>query len=404
MKNFNSNAVQYLFLVSCLVLCVSCKDTSLEEGQKLRDKASNYLELNQNDSVLHYANEALILFEDNNDSLGIAESLSLAARASALSGDFDDALKFGERGSLLSKQIENFGLEYKLNSTLSWAYFVLKKDFFEILDHLERQLFVVDQLDDDQAKASVYNNYGYDTTVSGTVPLDSVITYMTFANNYYAKSENNNGRWYTLMNLTWQYRLKNDFAQSEHNGRLSVAQAKQDEDRHAIIEANTNLGETLLYQNKMQEATSYYQEALKWADRKEDRDRYVFDVYYSRFLWNIGEHTLAIEAVKGAIQFLETDEVFYEMLGRAFLTQYCFETGDFEEVRKQLAIFKNPRSNYFSFESKVLAAISEAKILAKNNQKEEALLLLSALRDRSEILGAKLLLNEIAKAYQELSD
>ena len=42
---------------------------------------------------------------------------------------------------------------------------------------------------DNEAKAQVYNNYGYDATVSGIVPLDEAIEYVLFANAYYAETE-----------------------------------------------------------------------------------------------------------------------------------------------------------------------------------------------------------------------
>jgi catechol-2,3-dioxygenase len=83
------------------------------------------------------------------------------------------------------------------------------------------------------------------------------------------------------MNLSWQYRLMNDLNTSEKYGRMAVEQAQADNDRHAIIEANTNLGETLLAQNKIEEAEVFYTSGLELSKQKNDRDKFVFEVYYS---------------------------------------------------------------------------------------------------------------------------
>jgi catechol-2,3-dioxygenase len=73
----------------------------------------------------------------------------------------------------------------------------------------------------------------------------------------------------------------NDLNTSEKYGRMAVEQAQADNDRHAIIEANTNLGETLLAQNKIEEAEVFYTSGLELSKQKNDRDKFVFEVYYS---------------------------------------------------------------------------------------------------------------------------
>ncbi len=386
-----------IILVLLCGIQISCAQDNLTEANRLKGEAAILMKAKDYQATINAAKQALVVFEKNKDTINSAETLYLMARASALSKDFESAVKYGEKGSQLCLLKENYPLEYKINHTLSWAYFTLGKDFSENLEHQKRQLYVVNQMDDEKAKALVYNNYGYDTTVSGTISLDSTIAYMKFANDYYAKAENNKGRWYTLMNLTWQYRLKNDLQKSEHYGRLSAQQARADNDRHAIIEANTNLGETLLYQNKLQEAAPYYEEGLKWSNQKEDRDTFVFDVYYSKYLWKKGEKKKAISAVKKAIKFLETSEVFYEMLGRAFLADYSYQSNNFTEVKKQLEVFNNPRSNYISLEAKTLAKITEVKLLSKESTIETKEVL-KAVSKKLEEVGATQLINQVIEA------
>ncbi|WP_299530455.1 hypothetical protein [Ulvibacterium sp.] len=391
-----------LLIFLCFETLFSCAQNKMGEAYKLKDEASVSLDAEEYPQAIDKARLAKTIFEKNKDTLGIVESLYIMARASALSGDFEHAIPYGEKGKKLCLLKENYAMEYKINNTLSWAYFALDKDFFKILEHQERQLYVVNQLEDEGAKASAYNNYGYDTTVSGSIALDSAITLMQFANNHYAKTENNKGRWYTLMNLTWQYRLKNDLEKSAYFGKLSAKRAKEDNDRHAIVEANTNFGETLLHQNKLEEAAPYYVEALKWAEQNQDRDKYVFDVYYSRYLWQKGDKAEALKLLKKAITFLETSEVFYEMLGRAFLATYSYETNDYDEAKKQLAVFENPRSEYISVEARILAKLVEAKMLFTADRKRARVLLEDASKQLRRI-GAKQLLN-LVQQVQKMDD
>ncbi len=350
----------------------STGEENLKEAQELRTKALKQLEQKNYDLGLNDASKAFDISKSGSDSLGMAESLFLLARASALLGKFEAAIDYGKIGAEMSRQLQDFDLEYKNNNVLSWSYFETDHDFEQILEHEKRQVFVVNQLEDDAAKAMVYNNFGYDYTIAGTLPLDSLIQYSKYANDYFAKTENNNGRWYTLMNLTWQHRLKKDFEKSEYFGKLSVERAIKDDDRHAIIEANTNLGETLIAQGKINEALPYYQDALNQSTQKEDRDKYVFDVYYSKFLWLIKAREEAIWRLEEALEFLKTGEVFYEMLGRAYLADFYFQNGETEKAKEQIAILKNPRNHYFSFENKLLGALTEIKILRKQDEAEKA--------------------------------
>ncbi|WP_430967370.1 tetratricopeptide repeat protein [Spongiimicrobium sp. 2-473A-2-J] len=395
--------IQYNFVF--LLLCFSCANLDSEKNEQanaLRTEAKNALEQKDFRLGIVTAKKALELNEQTQDTLGMVESLYLITRGSAFSGNFKDAVIHGERASALCKEKTYYEVEYKINNMLSWSYFDLEADFRKAMVHQKRQLFVVNQLNDDAAKALVYNNYGYDGTVAGTIPLEEALKYSEFANEYYAKTENNNGRWYTLMNLTWQHRLMANFEKSEQYGKLSVNQADQDKDRHAIIEAYTNLGETYLTQEKIKEATPLYTGGLEISQEKEDRDKYVFDIYYSKFLWMTGEKEKAISILKQAIAFLETSEVFYEMLGRAYLAEFYSQKNEDDMAMEQIQIIEHPRNNYISFETKCLMAMVKAKIMSKKNQNGNTASILESYRLRSDSIGTKLLTESIRKVIEML--
>lgn len=395
--------IQYTFIF--LLLCFSCANLDSEKNEQanaLRTEAISALERKNFKFGIDTAKKALELNEQTRDTLGMVESLYLITRGSALSGNYKDAVVHGERASALCKEKTYYDAEYKINNMLSWSYFELEADFKKTMAHQKRQLFVVNQLNDDASKALVYNNYGYDGTVAGTIPLEEALTYSEFANDYYAKTENNNGRWYTLMNLTWQHRLMANFEKSEQYGKLSVDQADRDKDRHAIIEACTNLGETYLAQEKINEAIPLYTGRLEISQEKKDRDKYVFDVYYSKFLWMTGEKEKAISILEQAIAFLETSEVFYEMLGRAYLAEFYFQKNEDNLATKQIETIDNPRNNYISFETKCLAAMVKAKIMSKKNQNGKAASILEPYRVRSDSIGTKLLTKSIQKVIEIL--
>ncbi|MDH3697068.1 MAG: hypothetical protein OEQ81_00285 [Flavobacteriaceae bacterium] len=393
---------QLLFFTLLYLTLTSCVENSkVNKANGLIENAYKAIETNEFPIAIDFAKNALELYKGISDTIGIIESNYIIARTSALSGDFDNAVLYGEAGSDLCKNIENYPLEYKLNNILSWAYFTFGKSFDESFEHNIRQLFVVEKLGDDNAKAMVYNNYGYDATVSGTLPLKKAIEYMKFANDYYAKTEKNNGRWNTLMNLTWQHRLINDLEASEKYGRLAVQQAEIDKDRHAIIESNSNLGETLLIQNKIEEAKPLYERGLYLSKQKDDRDKYVFDVYYSKYLWETDKSSEAISLLKNAIDFLENDEIFYEMLGRAFLAEFYLLKGQLDKVEEQLIKFKNPRANYFSQEAKVIACLAEAKITVTKD-KEKALNILNSKLQELDKSGAELLKKRLLRMRDQM--
>lgn len=366
----------------------SCQvDNSQSNIQEALENGFQAIENEEYSKAISIGREAISLSQRINDTTSIIESNYIVARSHALSGAFDSAVSYAEDGSQLCQLVKEFDWEYKLNNILSWSYFSLGKSFDETRDHQQRQLFVVEQLDDDLAKALVYNNYGYDGTVSGVIPLDEAISYTKIANDIYAKAEGTRGRWYTLMNLTWQHRLINDLEKSKYYGELAVVQAEKDSDRHAIIEANTNLGQTLMVLSEVGEVSNLFERGLEQAGVIEDRDKFVFDVYYSKYLWEMGRTNEALTRIKGAIAVLKNGEIFYEMLARSYLIGFAFEQGDVDEVNRQLEVFDNPRASYYSQESKVLVGIIAAKVLATTD-KDKAANKLNELEKQVEISQA----------------
>lgn len=340
----------------------------------------------KNDSLatLSYK-QALSSSRDLHDIEHRIESLYWLTRLSAISGKFDQAIIYGEEGTVLARLHQNNSMEFRINNFLSWAYFMTNKDFLKVLIHEARQAHLVNAVGNDMQKAMVYNNLGYDLTISGTVHLDSAINLMNWANSQYGKVENNEGRWYTLMNLTWQHRLKGEYVNSITFGKLSLAQAQKDQDRHAIIEASFQLGESLMALGQLEEAKKFYDIGYKQSIIKEDRDKYVFDVYYANYLYKLGELDKAIVLLEKAVEFLTTSEVFYEMHGRALLSLLYVEAGKPTLAQAQLEIIESPRHNYIAMETKCIAAIAAAR-LAGYSDKTKALL--ANWKKRAKEIGA----------------
>ncbi len=318
----------------------------------------------------------------------IAQCLYLLTRVHALSGDFKQAIEYGEKGSAVSEILNRDTLEYNINNLLSWAYFEVGKPLDFRLNHQKKQMNRVTKLAYPAATALVENNYSYDLTVSGTIHLDSAIELMINANDFYAREENHKGRWYTLMNLCWQYRLRNELDSSKHYGKLSAEQAVIIDDRHAMIESFAHLGETLLAKNDLEQVVNYYNKALKRAEEKEDRDRYVFHVYYARFLWLTGADSDAINLLKDAITFLEQDEIFYEMMGRALLANIYQKQNQYDLALEQVRKIEHPRSDYISFETKFRAALVKAEILRAWKKYQQAANHIKPFLSKAEEIGA----------------
>ncbi len=343
------------------------------------------LKLKKDSSAILSFKKCLQISKSINDIEYEIESLYWLTRLSAISGKFKQAVVYGEEGSLLARLYQKDVMEFRINNFLSWAYFMTNKDFNKVLIHEQRQLELVGLVGNESQKAQVYNNLGYDLTIAGNVHLDSTISLMKWANDQYGKMENNNGRWYTLMNLTWQYRLKGDYQQAVEYGKLSLNQAQVDEDRHAIIEASFQLGESLMALEQLEKAKEFYDIGYEQSVLQKDRDKYVFDVYYANYLFTIGEQDKAINLLESAVEFLTTSEVFYEMHGRAILSLLYIEEGKIEQAKAQLNIIEEPRHNYIATETKCIAAIAMARLV---DQKDESLALLNNWRTRANEIGA----------------
>lgn len=388
-----------IFVSGTLMSCNPPQSKKIEHADDLIAQFQQKMEAEEFSDARQIIDQVVTLERAINDTLRLINALYLATQSSVLSDKFKDAIQLGQEGTTLSKSLADLESEYRFSNFLAWAYYETNQDFNESLKLEERQVYLAEQIGKDEYKARAYNNYGYDATVAGTIPLTQAIKYAKFANDYYAVKEGHQGLWYTLMNLGWQHRLINELAQAEVYGRLSVAQAETDNDRHAIIEANTNLGETLLMQGKTEEASPLYERGRELSKEKDDRDKYVFDVYYSRYLWQTDQKEEAILTLISAIDFLETSEIFYEMLARAFLADYAFSTGNTELAKKQLAKFKNPRADYYSQEAKVIASMVEAKLMSESDRQKARESLDSTLREL-EISGAETLRTQL----QQLRD
>ena len=303
---------------------------------------------------------------------GVAYSLYLKSALEARRENFPEVKKLSLEGAQIARAINSYSIEYEHNKLISWANFMNGESLHASLEHQMRQVEVVEWLADKDKMAQVYNNLGYDLTVSGLTSLDSAIKLMTLANYHYADVEQNNGRWYTLMNLTWQHRLKGDFSASLAYGKQALAHAQQIADRHAIVETALQTGETLLAMGLLQEAEKYFTIGKEARGDTDDRDSHVFDIYYAHLLWEKGLHEQAISVLEKAVDYLGKSEVFYEMHGRALLALYMQELGYAEKAREQIQMMKHPRSDYIAFESRMLMATVEAALLRGEGKKNMA--------------------------------
>ena len=356
--------------------------------QALQKLARLQLTNNAPDSAFLLAEKAFALNAEVKNKKGLANCLYLQSVVKARQGAFEEAKQMAVEGAYLAREAGNRSLEYSLNNIKSWTYFETGENFNVVLENEARQVQLVSFINNKSRKADVYNNLGYDLTVAGSVHLDSAIALMQFANDTYAENEGHQGRWYTLMNLVWQYRLKGDYEKSAHYANLSVKQALSSNDRHAIIEACFQFGETLIVMGNTNSAGDYYQTGLEWRGDAQDRDSYVFDVYYANYLWVTGQRETAVKRLEEAVQFLSGSEVFYEMHGRALLAKFYFELQEFEKTEQQLEAIAKPRGDYFSLEAKTIAASTEAQLLKKTNRTEMANNLIYSYFTQAEYTGA----------------
>ena len=360
---------------------------------------------NKNEMGMAEFQKAFSMATEIKDHLAIAEIADQISLNHARSGKFNLAMQMANLGVFSARLVGNKFLEYQLNNLLSWSNFSLGTSFGKSLQHHEKQFNLANKISSDPVIANVYNNLGYDLTVAGTVPIDSTIQLMHRANDIYAKTEKSHGRWYTLMNLVWQYRLKGDYQKSIAFGIQSVEEARRIKDRHAIIEAAFQLGESHLATNQIDKAKPYYDEASKWAGEKPDRDKYVHDIYRAKFDWESGgNRTQAIKMLEEASGFLKSGEVFYEMHARAILADYYLQQGNTDASKEQIEIISNPRRDYISFETQVMAAITKAKILKMEGNQQKASALLRSHLVQAQRIKATLLSKQISKALKSLEN
>ena len=112
--------MKYLPLFTIIILTlISCNEdrSQRRKAVDLIDSAYKAIENNENQSAINSAKKAIKIYTEISDTTGIIESNYLISRASALKGDFDNAILHGEKGSHLCKSIENYPLEYKINNT-----------------------------------------------------------------------------------------------------------------------------------------------------------------------------------------------------------------------------------------------------------------------------------------------
>src|SRR5210317_1514582 len=109
--------MKYLPLFTIIILTlISCNNESSQRKKvvDLSDRANKAIENNEYQSAINSAKKALEIYTELSDTTGIVTSNYLISRASALLGDFDNAVAYGENGSHLCKIIENYPLEYKI--------------------------------------------------------------------------------------------------------------------------------------------------------------------------------------------------------------------------------------------------------------------------------------------------
>lgn len=382
------NSQRYSEALELFISLVNSVDPEIKI-KALRISAQIHMIEGESGPAIEKLNEALTLsrtiFNQHEETL----SLYHLARAYSENNSFNLGRKHAEDAALLSQLLGDRELEYRIRNFLVYTYFMTETDFYKTLSQ-ETQLFhLVNTVGSEQQKAAVYNNLGYDLTVAGSVHVDSTMSLMNFANAHYAKMEQNNGRWYTLMNLTWQYRLKYELDSSLKYGKMALSQALIEEDRHAVVETAFQLGETLMEIGNMDSAARQYQIGKSWRDETDDRDGYVFDIYYSKFLWNSGQRKEAIMLLEEAVDWLKRSEVFYEMHGRSLLATYYLENGQIEAAKQLLTVLHNPRHNYISLETRCILAITNAKILKKSGRNKLAESLLSSWLNHTRELGFK---------------
>lgn len=359
----------------------------------------NSREFNESINSARKALELSTLIEDRYEQ---SMCYYLLSRSFAMQSQFDSAKSIGKKGSSLARHNGFSAIEYDINNILDWSYFMLNEDFNVILVHEER---LYETANNNDQKANIRNNLGYNLTVSGTAPLDSVSNLILFANDHYAQVEDNEGRWYTLMNMTWVHRLQGKLKSSMEYGRKSAKQAIEDDDRHAIVEANFQWAESLFVSGNKEKADSLYNATKEIAYSDNDRDRYVFDVYYQYHKWRSKQHDdETVEKLSEAINFLSETEVFYEMVGRVALAEILFYEEKYELAMKEIAMIETPRHNYISFEIKCLAALLKSRLMTLEGSHMIAKELLDNWASLTKRIGANYLTKKVMTTLNQIQE
>lgn len=354
------------------------------------------------DSAQWYLNQALQLSRETYLREEMMVSLHQLGRVQVFKGNFGKAQAYGEEARNLALELNDLEAEASINGLLGWSYYSNEVDFKTVLMLEKRQAEIVGRIDQSIRKGIVYNNLGYDLTVAGFTSLDSIIKLSKIANAIFGHIEGSKGRWYTSMNLIWQYRLKNQLDSSKYYGELAVRQGLQANDRHAVVETYFQLGVTLLTRGEREAAAQSFAQGKEWRGSENDRDGYVFDVYYADWLWEIGKKKEAMALLEEAVEFLKTSEVLYEMQGRVVLAHRYYEQGKIDKAEAQIRVIENPRHNYISFETRCLAAIIRARLLDRNAETSKAKTLLTSWLKHMESIQADALAGLLREEMEKL--
>lgn len=294
---------------------------------------------------------------------------------------------------LLEEAISNKDMEqeYKaLNLKIALQY-IQNKYTPQVLQKEQQLEAIALKLGDEERIAAVSNNLGYDLLVAGKAPVKDIIPRLERANSYYASEEKNDGRWYTLMNLTWAHRLAGDLPLSRSYGLKSVYAAESIEDRHAIIETCINLAETLMLEGKQEQASKYFAQAQALAEQTPDRDKYVFDVYFARYLLANKQAAKAIDLLAAAIPALENVEIFYAAMGQAVLAEARYASGDVAAAETLADAVMQATDKFVSRDTIVAVTLVKAKVLKERGQQAEADKVLATLKLSLETFASPLL-------------
>ena len=241
---------------------------------------------------------------------------------------------------------QNVTAEYDAINLILATRYTQNKYGSDLLEFEYRQETIALKLQDENKLAGVLNNLGYDLLTTGQAPLSEIIPRLERANSIYARLEGHQGRWYTLMNLTWAYRRAGEIERSIQAGEKALAQAKAENDRHAIIETSLNLAETMVSAERLKEADSLVELAGQHTGTAQDRDRYVYDIYAAQHKLHDENASIDREALEEAIAFMQPLEIFYEMLGRSVLAEALLLAGDEKRARAEAEKIIAARNNF----------------------------------------------------------